>query len=183
MRLVSSERQSGAASPFGEWLHAVARSSDAALGATLAVGELGEEAAEALRAAAFTESEDSEIQDALLAITARDFVCKLPEHLQAFCLQRGGRLRWALQLPRGGGLVDMVLWEMNKHQAGELAVLPYVRESERLAHVNWLAHAVAVDVCDARDALAHWVLAAPDRDDARAVLRPYAWLLGVEAVS
>lgn len=157
----------------------MAQSSDAALGAALALGDLGADSAEALLEAAREEGVHSQVISALEAICMRRVLTD-SSALHAYAQRRGASRRWALLVPRVAGLVDILAWEQDGARAGALAVVPFVHMSERFAHAGWLANAEVAEVIDARDALAQWVLQARDHAAERAMLRPYAWLLDVE---
>ena len=179
MRLVTSEGNTTSdGSPFAAWLSAMSQSSDAALGAALAVHALG--AADELCAAASEEGAWGPVRDIVEAI-ARPHIITAVTQLRAYCMDVTEAKRWAILVPRSHTLVDIVVWEQGG--AGLLAVVPMVHRGERFAHVGWLANASSVPAAEARDALACWVLTSPDAGEARSVLRPYAWLLDVEPTS
>lgn len=176
MRLLTSEgNQASEASSFAAWLSAIAQSSDAALGAALAVHALG--AGEALFHAADEEGLWGPGREVVEAVARPRIVTDMTQ-LRAYCMEMRGLYRWALLLPRAHSLIDIVVWESGNE--GPLAVVPMVHRNERLAQVGWLANATRASVPEARDALARWVMAAPAEAEARAVLKPYAWLLDVE---
>ncbi len=182
MRLLTSEGNTATEQgPFDAWLAALSQSSDAALGGALAVHALG--AADALCDAAREDCAWGPHRDMVEAI-ARPCLVTDVHQLRAYCMDVAGARRWAILVPRAHTLLDIVVWEhaapTGYRGAGILTVAPMVHRSERFAHVGWLANAAPVLASKARDALAAWVLASPDAQAPRAVLRPYAWLLDVE---